>query len=49
MLHSSERRSARLGEYLGRKNSHGSQCEHCFHARSRTPRLYILGVNAHAP
>ena len=37
------------GEHLGCQNSHGSQCEHYPYARSRSPRLYVLGTNAHAP
>ena len=37
------------GEHLGCKNSHGSQCEHYPYARSRSPRPYVLGTNAHAP
>ena len=38
-----------LEEHLGCKISYGSQCEHYPNARSRSPRLYVLGTNAHAP
>src|SRR5215469_11973353 len=38
-----------LEEHLGCKDSYGSQCEHYPNARSRSPRLYVLGTDAHAP
>jgi len=41
--------STKYGGYLGRKNSHGSQCEHCLYARSYALRLYLLGADAYAP
>jgi len=35
--------------YPGRKNSHGSEFGHYLYARSRPPRLHVLGAKTHAP